>query len=63
MNFGKLVLLLVVGFIVLIAVVGLMAHFFSPEAKHERRRRRNNARVVSKSRRPTVKFSARTKKR
>jgi hypothetical protein len=63
MNFGKLVLLAVVGMIVLVAMVGLIAHFLSSEAKLERRRRRNNSRLISKSRRPTVKLSVRTKKR
>jgi hypothetical protein len=66
MNFDNPVLLAAVGLIVLVAMVGvfgLIAHFFSPEAKLERRRRRNNYRVISKSRRPMVKFSARTKKR
>ena len=63
MSFIKPVLLTVSSLIVLVAIVALIAHFFSPEAKLERRRRRNNYRVISKSRRPMVKLSARTKKR
>jgi len=62
MSFNNPVLLVAVGLIVLVAIVGLIAHFYSPEAKLERRRRRSNYRVVSKTRRPMIKLSARTKK-
>ena len=36
--------------------------YFSPEARLDRRRRRNNYRVVSKARRPAVRLNARTKR-
>ena len=48
------------GLIALVAIV-FLASYFSVEARVERRRRRSNSRVVSKSNRPTVKFSVRTK--
>jgi hypothetical protein len=63
MNLNNPVLLAAVSLIVLVAIVGFIAHFFSPEAKLERRRRRNNYRVVSKSTQPRVRLSVRTKKR
>ena len=61
-NFANPVLLAAVGLIVLVAMVGFAAHFFSPEAKLERRRRRNNYRVISKSKAPAVRLNARAKK-
>jgi len=62
MSFDNPVILAAVGLIVLVAIVSLAAHFFSPEATLERRRRRNNCRVVSKSKRPIVTLNVRTKK-
>ena len=62
MNFESRVFLVVASLIVLGAMIGLGAHFLSPEARLERRRRRNNYRVVSKSRRPMVRLNVRNKK-
>jgi len=61
MDFENPVVWIVLGLIVLGIVVTIIAPRFSTEARLERRRRKNNARVVNKSRRPTVKFSVRTK--
>jgi len=63
MNLENPVLLAAIGLIVLIAMVGFGAHFFSPEARLERRRRRNNYRVVSKPGRPMVMLNVRTRQR
>ena len=61
MNFAPPVVL---AMIALIIVVGcwLATHFFSGQARWERRRRRSNAPIISTRRQPTVKFSVRTKK-
>ena len=53
---------ILVGAIALAIAGGALAAYFSPNARAERRRRKNNARIVNKSNRPTVKFSVRTKK-
>ena len=62
MIFGNPIFVAVAGLAVLVAIVGLGAHLFSPEAKLERRRRRNNYRVISKARRPMVRLNVRDKK-
>ena len=49
------------GVVALTVIVLFVAPRFSTEARLERRRRKSNARIVSKSDRPTVKFSVRTK--
>jgi hypothetical protein len=51
---------IVIGLVALIALA-IIGPRFSAEARLGRRRRRNNARVVSKSRSPSVKFSVHTK--
>jgi uncharacterized membrane protein len=51
----------VVGLIVVAVSIAIIAPRFSAQARLERRRRKSNARIVSKSDRPTVKFSVRTK--
>jgi len=61
MNFENPIAI-ILGAFFLVVVGGLIASSFSPEARLERRRRKNNARVVSKAGRPTVKFSVETKK-
>jgi hypothetical protein len=61
MNFEPILMLVVAGLVVL-AVIWWLARYFSTEAKLERRRRRSNARIASKTRRPSIKFSVRTKK-
>jgi len=48
------------GMALLLAVLALGPRL-SPQARVDRRRRRSNARIVSKSARRTVKFSVRTK--
>lgn len=63
MNLGNPFLLAVVGLVVVFAGYWLVTHFFSAEAKLERRRRRNNARIASKNKRQMVKFSVRTPKK
>jgi len=63
MNLDNPFLLAAIGLIVLVALIGFAAHFFSPEARLERRRRRNNYRVISKTRRPMVTLNVRNKKR
>jgi hypothetical protein len=62
MIFGNPVVLAVAGLVVLVALIGWSAYFLSPEAKLERRRRRNNYRVVSKTRRPMVRLNVKEKK-
>ena len=62
MNLDHPVVLGVASLVVLAAVTGILSHYFSSEARLERRRRRNNYRVVSKARRPVVTLNARTKK-
>jgi len=62
MNFRNPLVLAPVVLFVLVVMVGFAARFFAPEARLERRRRRNNYRVVSKAKRRTVSLSVRTKK-
>lgn len=62
MSFGSPFLLAAIGLLVLVVVIGWAAHFFAPESKLERRRRRNNYRVIKKAKRPMVTLNARTKK-
>jgi len=63
MNFDNPVLFAAIGLIALVAGVAFAGHYFAPEARLERRRRRNNYRVVSKIRRPVVTLSVRTRKK
>jgi hypothetical protein len=52
----------ILGGLALIAIIILfVAPRLSKEARMERRRRKSNARIVSKSEKHTVKFSVRTK--
>ena len=62
MNFDNPVVLVSIGLVAVIAGVFAIRHFFSEEARLERRRRRSNTRVSSTANRPMVKFSVRTKK-
>ena len=62
MNFNNPVLLGVASLVVFAVLIGFLARYFSPEARLERRRRRNSYRVVSKSRRPMVRLNVREKK-
>jgi len=61
MNFSSFAVL-AIGILVLGLIIALILHLFSPEARIERRRRRNNYPVASRGKRPMVKFSVRTKK-
>lgn len=63
MNFGNAFLLAVIALMVVVAVYWLVTHFFSAEAKIDRRRRRSNSRIASNTKRPSVKFSVRTPKK
>ena len=62
MNFGNPLVLLILGLVAGGAGYWLATHYFSAEAKAERRRRRSNAPIKSNAKRPTVKFSVRTPK-
>lgn len=62
MDFEFSIVWILAGAIALAIVGGALAAYFSPNARAERRRRKNNGRIVNKSNRPTVKFSVRTKK-
>ena len=62
MTLNNPVLLVVTGLIVFAVLFGILARYFSPEARLERRRRRNSYRVVSKARRPMVRLNVRSKK-
>jgi len=62
MNFTNPVLLAVASLIVCAVLFGFLARYFSPEARLERRRRRNSYPVVSKARRPMVRLNVRGKK-
>jgi hypothetical protein len=54
--------LLGLGSLAALALLFLVAHHFSREARLGRRRRRNNYRIANKGREPMVKFSVRTRK-
>ena len=61
MNFGNPISLAILGIIAL-GGAWIVRHFFSTEARLERRRRRSNTRLSSKAKRPMVRLSVRTKK-
>ena len=63
MNFGNPFVLLIIGLVVMVAGYLALTHFFSEDAKQERRRRRSNAPIKSDTKRPMVKFSVKTKKK
>jgi hypothetical protein len=62
MSFNNPVLLAIAGLIVCAVLIGFLARYFTPEARLERRRRRNSYRIVSKARRPMVRLNVREKK-
>jgi hypothetical protein len=62
MNSDNSIVLALLGVIAVMGGAWAVRHFFSAEARLERRRRRSNARVSSTVNRPMVKFSVRTKK-
>src|ERR1051326_5480347 len=51
------------GVAILLIAAAMLKHFFSEDARILRRKRKSNTRVVSKSRRPTVRFSVNTDKK
>ena len=61
MDFENPVVWIVAAVAAVTVIILFVAPRFSTEARLERRRRKSNARIVSKSDRPTVKFSVRTK--
>jgi hypothetical protein len=61
MDFENPIVWIVGAVIAVTVIVVFVAPRFSTEARLERRRRKSNARIVSKSNRPTVKFSVKTK--
>lgn len=62
MNSGNPIVLTILGVIAVIGGAWTVRHFFSADARLERRRRRSNARISSTARRPMVKLSVRAKK-
>jgi len=62
MSLGEMVLLIAGGLMLVFAGVRFANHFFSEEAKRERRRRRSNTPISTRSKRPAVRFSVHTKK-
>lgn len=62
MSLGELVVIALGSLLLVVAGIRLARGFFSEEAKRERRRRRSNAPISSRSNRPTVKFSVKTRK-
>jgi beta-lactamase regulating signal transducer with metallopeptidase domain len=61
MNFENPLMWIVGGLMLFLILVVILAPRFSAQARLERRRRKNNARIVSRSAKPTVKFSVHTK--
>ena len=62
MNLGNPIVLVILGVLAVILGAWIVRHFFSVDARQERRRRRSNARVASTAKRPMVRFSVHTKK-
>ena len=62
MNLDNPIALVILGLVTVMLGALLARHFFSAEARLERRRRRSNTRVASTARRPMVKFTVSTKK-
>jgi len=62
MYFDSPVALIIFGVLAVITIAWVGRHFFSTEARRERRRRRSNTRLASTAKRPTVRFSVRTKR-
>jgi len=62
MNLGNPIVLTILGLLAVIGGAWTVRHFFSAEARWERRRRRSNTRVASTAKRPTIRFNVRTKK-
>lgn len=63
MKFETPILMAIVAGAALVGSGWIAKHFFSAEARWERRRRRSNAPITTKHNRPTVRFSVNLKKR
>jgi len=63
MKFETVTPLLIIALAAVAVGYWLITHFFSDAARWERRRRRSNSPIVSKSKRPSVKFSVNLKGR
>lgn len=63
MKFETVIPLVIIALAVVALGYWLITHVFSDAARWERRRRRSNAPITSKSKRPSVKFSVNLKKR
>ena len=63
MKFETPILIAIIVVAVIIVGGWVAKHFFSDEARWERRRRRSNAPIASKHNRPTVRFSVNLKKK
>lgn len=61
MDFENPIVWIFGGLALIVIVVLFVVPRLGKEARMERRRRKSNARIVSKSRQPSVKFSVRTK--
>ena len=61
MDFQNPIVWIVAGLVLVAIILLFVVPRLSKEARLERRRRKSNARIVSKSQRPTVKFSVQTK--
>ena len=62
MSSDNIILTVALAFLIVIGASFLFFHYFSPEARLERRRRKSYSRIVSKDKRPTVSLSVKTKK-
>jgi hypothetical protein len=62
MSFENLIGLAFISVLVIVGGYWIATHYFSEEARWERRRRRSNSPVIRKGNRPSVKLSVRTKK-
>jgi len=62
MSLGELVVITFGCLLLIVAGIKFAGRFFSDEAKWERRRRRSNAPISTRSNRPSVKLSVKTKK-
>ncbi|MCL4789609.1 MAG: hypothetical protein KJ070_22940 [Verrucomicrobia bacterium] len=63
MTFANMLLVAAIVLVLVFGVYWTVTHFFSEEARMERRRRRSNAPISSKRKGPMVKFSVRTPKK
>lgn len=63
MKLDNPVFLVVAGLAAALVVAVALNHFFSRDARIQRRKRKSNARVINKAHRPTVRFSVKTDER